>query len=136
VVATYTGVTSLTLNLSVPSRTFGFEIEPDNFAVFTVSAAYYSGATLLGTISQSINGNAGALLAAGSSTTPITSVVITIPAAASGFAMAQFRYGSTFEGVAVPTLHTAAMVGLAGLLTAAGALLARAQKRPGAVRPY
>ena len=135
VVATYSATTSLTLTLAVPVTTFGFEIEPDTFGVFTISAAYYSGGTLLGTISQSINGNAGALLAAGSSTSPITSVVITAPAGANGFAMAQFRYsGSTTT--AVPTLRTAGVLSLGALLAAAGVLLAQAHKRPGGVHPY
>lgn len=128
-------VTSLTLTLSAPVTTFGFEIEPDSFVSSTINAAYYSGGTLLGTISQSINGHAGALLVAGSSTLPITSVVITAPAGASGFAMAQFRYAGLVSG-AVPTLNTASIVGLGLLLAAAGALLAQAQKRPGAARPY
>jgi hypothetical protein len=119
-------VTSVTLTLSVPSQTIGFEVEPDNYGAFPISATYYSGTTLLGTIFQSINGSYGALLAGGSSTLPITSVVATVPAAAGGLAMAQLRYGSTLEGLGapIPNLPTAAMV-------AAGALLARAQKRPG-----
>jgi hypothetical protein len=135
VVGSYTSVTSLTLALSVPSRTFGFEIEPDTLSNFTISAAYYSGGTLLGTISQSINGHGGALLAAGSSNLPITAVVITAPSGANGFAMAQFRYGSTTLATPVPALSTTVMMSLGGLLAAAGAFLARAQQRSGAVRP-
>ena len=136
VVATVNPVTSVTLNLAIPSQTFGVEVEPDDFAVFTISAAFYSGGTLLGTVSQAVNGSAGALLAGGSSAFPITSVVITAPASAGGFAMAQFRYGGAVPGVAIPTLRTTAMLGLGCLLAAAGALLAQAQKRRGAVRPY
>jgi hypothetical protein len=136
VVATYTATTSLTLTLAVPATTFGFEVEPDSFAVFTISADFYSGARFLGTVSQSINGSAGALLAAGSSAYPITSVVITAPSGANGFAMAQFRSGGAVPGVAIPTLSSTVLMGLGGLLAAAGALLAQAQKRPRAVRPY
>jgi hypothetical protein len=133
-VAAYTAVTSLTLTLSAPASIFGFEIEPDTFAVFTINAAFYSGGTLLGTVSQPINGGGGALLAAGSSTLPITSVVVTAPSGANGFAMAQFRYAPA-GATAVPTLRTTAMLGLGGLLAAAGALLAQAQKRTATLRP-
>jgi|SRR5579883_2785851 len=135
VVATYSAVTSLTLTLSVPSATFGVEIEPDLLSTYTISAAFFNGGTLLGTISQNISGSAGALLAAASSTSPITSVVITAPAAASGFAMAQFRTGSTFLGASsVPTLQTTVTAGLGMLLAAAGVLLARLQQ-PNRLRP-
>jgi hypothetical protein len=127
ILANPTPVTSVTLNLSLPSTTFGFEIQPNIWDTFTVSANFYHGATLLGTVSQSISGDAGALLAAASSTTPITSVVITIPADANGFAMAQFRYfpQASPPPPAVPTLSTAAVGTLGLLLAGAGALLAR-----------
>jgi hypothetical protein len=79
----------VTLNLSLPCTTFGFEIEPDEWDMFPVSTRFYNGSTLLGTVSQNINGDAGAMLAAATSTTPITRVVITVPAEANGFAMAK-----------------------------------------------
>jgi hypothetical protein len=132
VLATFSAVTSLTLTLTVPSATVGFEIEPEAFGNFTISAAYYNGVTLLGTITQVINGNSGALLAAGSSSTPITSVVITSPSAAAGFAMAQFRTGNSLTGI--PTLRLTAMATLGLLLAAGGAFLARSQQGLTALR--
>lgn len=129
VLAVFSPLTSATLTLSAPSLTFGFEVEPDNFGTFTVSATFFNGSTALGTVTRNVTGNAGALLAAGSSTTPITSVVLSAPAAAQGFAMAQFRYGNVVIGTPtpVPTLGTSALGGLSMLLIAAGSLLARAQ---------
>jgi hypothetical protein len=127
ILASTTAVTSVTLTLSLPSTTFGFEIEPNVYNTFTVSVDFYNGSTLLGTVSRTINGNAGALLAAASgTTTPITSVVITTPASANGFAMAQFRYAKA-NPPTIPTLSTAALSALGLLLAGAGALLARAK---------
>jgi hypothetical protein len=125
--ANITPITSLTLTPSLPCTTFGFEIEPDVWDFFTVSANFYSGSILIGTVSRSINGNAGALLMAASSNAPITSVVITISEDANGFAMAQFRYTKASTSPAIPTLRTAAVGALGLLLAGAGALLARAK---------
>jgi len=127
------GATALTLTLSVPSQTFGFEIEPNGTSTtgqfYNISAQFYNGGTLLGTVSQSINWQSGALLAAGSDSVPITSVVITAPANAAGFAMAQFRYSTTIVVPSItPAPNTIVTGGLAMLLLAAGALLARARK--------
>ena len=118
------GLTSLTITLTPAVNTFGFEIEPNN-GTQTVTATYYNGATVLGTISQSIAGTSGALLAAASATTPITSVVITVPPAATGFAMAQFRYGGFLGSTGVPALGTPGLSALALALIAAGSLVAR-----------
>jgi hypothetical protein len=87
-----------------------------------------SGSTVLGTVTQNINGSAGALLAAGSSTSPITSVIITAPPAAGGFAMAQFRFSSTGNATAaapVPALNPAGLGALSLLLMGMGSLLVR-----------
>jgi hypothetical protein len=117
------------MTLSVPAHTFGFEIEPDAFGAFLITANFYNGSTLLGTVSRTVNGSAGALLAAGSGVTTITSVGITAAPGANGFAVAEFRYGSAILGASVPTLSTVATGGLGMLLAAAGALLARAQRK-------
>jgi len=125
----YDPITSVTLTLSLPATTFGFEIEPDSDSVFPINVNYYNGSTLLGTVSRNVSGDAGALLVAASSITPITSVVITISSDAFGFAMAQFRYATVS---AVPTLSTAALGALGLLLAGAGVLLARGQRIAGA----
>jgi hypothetical protein len=130
VVGTYSALTSLTLTLSAPSYTVGFEVEPSSFVspTYSITATFMSGATTLGSVTRSVAGNAGALLAAASSGTPITSVVLTIPAAAQGFAIAQFRYATTNPFVTVPVLSTTGVCGLGMLLAAAGAMLARKQQ--------
>jgi hypothetical protein len=131
ILAYFNPITSVTLTLSLPASTFGFEIEPDQIGLFPVSVSFYNGSTLLGTVQRNINGNAGALLTAASSTTPITSVAIAIPADALGFAMAQFRYAQVIPPT-VPALSTAALGALGLLLAGAGTLLARARRTAGA----
>ena len=77
-VASTDGASSLAISLSNPVKIFGFELEPDNFAVEQTTAAFYSGSTLVGTIDLFPDGNAGALLyAASTHTDPFTKVVIT-----------------------------------------------------------
>jgi hypothetical protein len=84
---------------------FGFELEPNN-GTQTVAVTFYNGATPLGTITRSVPYASGALLFAASSTTPITRVVLTVPAGAGGFAMAQFRFGNA---AAVPAMRIPAL---------------------------
>ena len=123
--------TSTTLTLSTPSMTFGFEVEPESIGISTFTANYFNGSTPLGTIVIPVNGNAGARLIAATSATPITSVQLSAPGSG-GFAMAQFRYAPPGG---IPTLRTEAFAGLALLLAAAGALLARRQAQSRSVRP-
>jgi hypothetical protein len=112
-------VNSVTLTFSEALATFGIEVEPDAFSqgFFPVTESFYNGATLLGTIVNSMDGSTAALFAA-NSTTPITSVNITI-AGNSNFppgtdpAMAEFRYT-----VAAPEPGT-----MFGLATGLGMLL-------------
>ena len=96
VLITSASVTSLTLNLLIPSTTFGFELEPGNGSGYTISVDFKQGSSVIGNISLSVDSSAGALLfAAKTILNPFTSLVITAPAAAQGFAMAQFRYNTT-----------------------------------------
>lgn len=119
------GATSLTLTLSSGVATFGLEVEPNTFGSFDITATFYNGSTVLGTVTRNINGNAGALLAAASSGgAPITSVVISSAAGANGFAIAQLRYAAA----AVPALGPIAMVVLGMLLLMALVVMARRQR--------
>jgi hypothetical protein len=86
------GATSLTLNLSHAARTFGFEAEPALFGLHNLTATFMDGAQVVGTISHSVEGDAGALLFAASTDQAFTSVVFTADAGAGGFALAQVRY--------------------------------------------
>jgi hypothetical protein len=87
---------TLNVFLSKPSVTFGFELEPSIFGTYTFSAHFYSGLALVGSISQAIQGYAGArLFAASDSSNPFTSVRIDSSTADPvGFAIAQLRYES------------------------------------------
>jgi hypothetical protein len=130
---------SMTLTLSVPASTFGFEVTPTQSCPisspcpFLITATFYNGATVLGTIPLSIDGN-GAALEAASSTTPITSVSIAAAAGSNGFALAQLRFAPVATP-SVPTLQTGVFGGLALLLAAGGSLLARRQASIRTVRP-
>jgi len=100
-------VTTLQLLLSVPSLTFGFELQGDaQNTTNEFNVQFYEGAVPVGNITQFINGNAGArLFAAFSTDSPFTSVVITnVDGQAGGFAIANLRY------TAVPEPATIAMV--------------------------
>jgi len=84
------------LTLSLPSKTVGFELEPNVFGIFSSTADFYSGGcagTLEGSITQLVDGNAGArLFAAQTQAGPINCVKITVAPGSSGFAIAQVRY--------------------------------------------
>jgi hypothetical protein len=131
VLGTATNQTALTITLSSPSNTFGFEMEPVNAGgPYSLSVSFYAGAVLLGTSTQSVAYNAARLFAL-SSATPITSVQISAPLSAGGFGMAQFRFGNAIVGAptpAVPTLGLPELGALSLMLAAAGALLARRQQ--------
>jgi hypothetical protein len=134
VLASAINQTALTITLSPAATTFGFEIEPANVGGFppvayTITATFFNGASTLGVISRSMTYN-GARVFALSSPTPITSVQISSPLAAGGFALAQFRVGSLLIGgppSAIPALGLPELSALGILLAGAGALLARRQ---------
>lgn len=115
VLITDASTTLLTLNLQVPSTTFGIEIQPSNTS--SITASFYQGATLVGSIVQSVNGTSGALLfAATSYSNPFTIVTIAAPGGAQGFAMAQFRYATG----ATPVPEPASIALIAQAFAAAG----------------
>jgi len=91
--------TGVTLSFSNGVNTFGVEMEPNLFDVFTMTADFYNGSTLVGEVSMPVNGFADARLFAGATTTDqFTSVVLSVPASAQGFALAQLRYGTCRPG--------------------------------------
>jgi hypothetical protein len=116
VLARDTTLASLTLTLSTPTTTFGFELEPNTFGVFPFTVTFMNGSTTLGTVTRSPDGSAGSLLFAATSSTPITGAVLTATGGGNGYAIAQFRYNSTPPAQPVPTLGEWGMIGLAVLL--------------------
>ena len=93
-VLTDLGATSLTMTLSKPAVTFGFEAEPFLFLGPTpMTATFMVGASTVGSIPLLVRANAGALLFAATTDQPFTSVVLTAPALSNGFAIAQVSYG-------------------------------------------
>ena len=109
------GVDTETFTLSGSHNTAGMEIEPDNFAVETVTASFYNQANvLIDTISLAVNGDAGALLFALTDTTPGASIskIVVSDTAPDDFAVAQLRAGSV---ATTPEPATLSLMGL-GLL--------------------
>ncbi|TMV48775.1 hypothetical protein FE783_17170 [Paenibacillus mesophilus] len=88
-VLTSNDATVLTWTLTRPSVIFGFELEPDPFAVIHFNVDFFSGATLIGSVTRDVNGEGGARLFAAQTNGSFDRVVIT---GESGFAVAQIRY--------------------------------------------
>lgn len=87
------GVTTLEISFSTPLTVFGFELQPNELNVFTITATYFNGSTVLDSIIRDVDGDAGARLFAAVSTPPtdpFTSVRISTGGA--DFGIAQLRY--------------------------------------------
>jgi len=110
---------SNTFALTAAAAIFGFELEPQGFGTYAVSASFFNGATLLGTVTRNVSGTSGARLFAGQSDIPITSVQLAVDPAAGGYGVAQFRYALAVDdpGTSTPEPSTGVLFGLsAGLL--------------------
>jgi hypothetical protein len=73
-------LTTVSLLFSQPLTTFGLEAEPDalaQYGTFPVTLDFFSGVTLVGSVTNMLDGSTSALFA-GASMTPITSVTLTI----------------------------------------------------------
>ncbi len=93
----------LTMSLSVPSTTFGFELQGEEPVESQFYVAFMQGINLVGFVDLAVNGIGGALLFAGSTTTsPFTSVIITNTSLnANGFAIANLRYTAVPEPASI-----------------------------------
>ena len=110
------GASVVTLNFSSPLGIFGFEAEPNLIdGPYSITAQFFDGATLVGTISQNLNGYQGARLFAAETTTEVfTSIRITAAAGADGFAIARPRYAAPVPEPATLTLLTSGIAALMG----------------------
>lgn len=90
------GLDSITMTLSKPVCTFGFELEPNLRMIFSYTVEFYSGTDLVGSITQDVNGDFGARLFAAKTCccTAFDRVVITAEQPSFGFAIAQVRYST------------------------------------------
>lgn len=87
------GLTQVTLTLSKSATTFGFELQPNALDIFSVTATFFNGATTLGSITRSVNGDSGARLFAAYVTTPTQPITsVRISTGGSDFAIAELRY--------------------------------------------
>jgi uncharacterized repeat protein (TIGR01451 family) len=110
------GTSPVSLTLSIPANEFGFEMEPDFPGTFTLEAKFLEGATVVGTVSQSVSGKGGALLFAGKTDQAFTSVQIIQPSGTFGFAIAQPRYALAEADLGVTKASSAAQVNPGGSL--------------------
>ena len=102
------GTTSqLEIRLDSSSLVFGFEAEPQPFGIHTITADFYGGGVLRGSISRDVEGDSGARLFAGFSSLGIDDIFIN---STDDFGIAQLRYG-----VVQPTPEPKAVLLLAGV---------------------
>jgi hypothetical protein len=130
-----TTTNDVTMTFSVPVTTFGVEMMPSTptlFSPYTMTARFYDGSTLVGTISKGLDSPGGAeLFAAYTTTEEFTSVNLTaqsgsFPSGTAGFDVAQIRYA------AVPEPSTLVMGGIGCALVGGVIVLRRrrSQDRP------
>jgi hypothetical protein len=107
----------LTLTLSSPIHTFGFELANTAFASLQVTATFRQGTTIVETDQRTLDAQGNGLLFAGTESSPFDNVVISAPDANKGYAIAQIRY-SPNELSAVPEPSGLVLWGIAvaGLL--------------------
>jgi len=110
--------TEMRFQLATPVNIFGFEAQPDLFALHTMVAKFYDASNnLLGTISRNVNGNAGARLFAAQSDVPIAYVVFSSDVE---WAVGAFRYGTLGGGPVIPEPGTMLLMGIGGLAIGLG----------------
>jgi hypothetical protein len=94
------GATTVEMTLAEPSSIFGFELNPNPFSLETYTVEFYSGATLVGSITRQIHGDAGArLLAARSDGSAFDRVVVSGTA---DFGIARLRYAIGVQQPPIP----------------------------------
>ncbi len=89
------------LNFNLPLFLFGVELEPDALAPMTMTLEFFSGASSLGVITRSVDGDAGSRLFAGVTDAAFDRARVSITDG-TGFALAQMRYSQTQPGDFAP----------------------------------
>jgi hypothetical protein len=98
----------LEIQLAQRASIFGLELEPEQYGSFPFKADFYNASSLLGSILQSVDGDAGAKLFAARLASGFTRVVLeTTSGDSNGFAVAQLRFGTSVPGP-LPVLGAAA----------------------------
>ncbi|GGE30788.1 hypothetical protein GCM10011391_06750 [Pullulanibacillus camelliae] len=92
------GATTLILNLSTPSSVFRFELEPNPFGLFEVTVEFFSGGIPIGSITQEVEGAAGARLFAAEFDPSCGLIDQVIISSSVDFAIANIRYAVAFPG--------------------------------------
>lgn len=109
------------MTFSPPLDLFGFEAQPNTALVSTVTASFFSGMTLIGSIVQNVDGSGGARLFAAASTTPFDRVVLS---STDDLAVAQLRAGGpppTATPTTTPTVTPTLTATVTPTATPAGA---------------
>ena len=86
----------LEIQLTLPALVFGFEAEPNGFGTSVITADFFSGGILQGSITRSVTGDGGARLFAGFSSLGFDDIFIT---STDPFGIAQLRYGNDSSAV-------------------------------------
>lgn len=114
------GLAMIDLTFNLPLFLFGVELEPDAFVPKIMTLEFFSGASSLGFITRSVDGDAGSRLFAGVTDVAFDRARISI-AEGEGFALAQMRYSKTqpeFDPVPEPSPFLMFLGGLAALFLA------------------
>jgi hypothetical protein len=121
------GATTLSLALAYPVQTLGFELQPDLFQQEEVTATFYDGVVVVGTLDLFPSGLAGSLLFAETTTTEAFTSIVINDLAGDDFAIANLRYGQ--PAIATPEPATLFLFG-AGLLAFCFSKLCRLKQSP------
>jgi hypothetical protein len=107
----------LLLTLSSPVRTFGFELANNAFAPLLVTATFREGTTVVETDQRMLDAQGNGLLFAVTEPVLFDNVVISVPDASKGYAIAQIRYSpNQLATVPEPSSLTLLGIAAAGLL--------------------
>ncbi|HZV03944.1 MAG TPA: PEP-CTERM sorting domain-containing protein [Gemmataceae bacterium] len=104
------------LTFSEPVGTFGLMMNP-NFTLFStvsMTAKFFNGATLLGTISQNVSQHSPKLFAATDTDTPFTSVQLSTVSSAEGFLISNVRAEIATPEPASLVLFSLGLIGVIG----------------------